>query len=182
MKRILGYGLPPEERKEFGWDADDFPTPALPGSGPGVETSCLLSANFMRLPQRFLSYCYHSTDILSIMIAPSIKEWILFIYFFSDRIYRINWIFSRFPKETVKIASAYQRRFANLKNKIEAAMIYLLMVDRISTLILAYIFSAKRIAYTRFHPRPPCLSGTRWRAGGNRIYKISCLSCKSCLK
>jgi hypothetical protein len=93
MKRILGYGLPSEERKEFGCDADDFPTPALSGSGPGVETSCLLSANFMRLPQRFLYYCYHSIDILSIMIAPSIEEWILFIFFLSDRIYRMKMFF-----------------------------------------------------------------------------------------
>jgi hypothetical protein len=87
------------------------------------------------------------------MIAPSIKEGILFIYFLSDRIYGINWIFSRFPEETVKLASAYQRRFANPKSKIEDAMIYLSMANRISALILAYIFSAKRIVYTRFHPR-----------------------------
>jgi len=53
MKRILRCGLLPEERKEFGGDAYDFPTPALSGSGPGVETISLLSANFMRLPQRF---------------------------------------------------------------------------------------------------------------------------------
>jgi hypothetical protein len=31
----------------------------------------------------------------------------IFKYYFFDRINRMNWIFSRFPKETVKIASIH---------------------------------------------------------------------------
>jgi hypothetical protein len=38
-------------------------------------------------------------------IPDVIKEWILFKYFLSDRINRMNWIFSRFHPETVNSKS-----------------------------------------------------------------------------
>jgi hypothetical protein len=81
-----------------------------------------------------------------------IKEWIHFKYFLSDRINRMNWIFSRFPDETVKIASAWRRKFGNHMRENGNAMICRLIVKRSSALTLAINFSAKRIAYTRFRP------------------------------
>jgi len=35
------------------------------------------------------------------------NEWILFLYYVFDRIYRIKWIFSRFPEETLKTESIH---------------------------------------------------------------------------
>ena len=83
-----------------------------------------------------------------------INEWILFYIIFLDRIYRINWIFSRFPYETVKTASDYRRESGNLLSEIGNAVFYLLIVHRSRALTLAIAFSAKRIANTRFHPEP----------------------------
>ena len=39
--------------------------------------------------------------------------WIRFYYIFLDRIYRMYKIFSRFPEETVKTASALRRKAIN---------------------------------------------------------------------
>jgi len=62
----------PVDRKEFECEAADFPTPALSGSGPGVEAISLLSAKHMGLPQRFLRYCYHHTWTLSMVMNDSV--------------------------------------------------------------------------------------------------------------
>jgi len=72
--------------------------------------------------------------------------------FFSDRINRINRIFSWFPDETVKIACAYRRKFGNNMNHIKDAMDSRLKVYSDHALIVASPFSAERITYTRFHP------------------------------
>jgi len=64
----------------------------------------------------------------------------------------MNWIFSRFPDETVKITSAGRRKLGNHMSEIEDAMLYRLIVDKRSVLTLTINFFAKRIAYTRFHP------------------------------
>jgi hypothetical protein len=81
-----------------------------------------------------------------------INEWILFKNYFFDRIYRINWIFSRFPDETVKTASAYRRKSGDLLSKIRNAAVCLFIMHRSGDLTLAITISAKRIANTRFHP------------------------------
>ena len=75
-----------------------------------------------------------------------------FYILLSDRINRINWIFSRFPDLTVKIASAFRRKFGNERSKTGNAMVYLIVVNRTSSLTLAINFYVKRIEYTWFHP------------------------------
>jgi len=57
------------------------------------------------------------------------KDWIHFKYFLSDRINRMNGILSRFPEETVKIASACRRKLENRMNEMRDAMFYLLLVN-----------------------------------------------------
>ena len=81
-----------------------------------------------------------------------IKEWIHFKFYLSDRINRINWIFSRFLDESVKIASACRWKFCKLMSEFGDSLNCRLTVDRNSALTLAVNYSAKRFAYTRFHP------------------------------
>jgi hypothetical protein len=83
-----------------------------------------------------------------------IKEWIHF--YFSDRINRMNWILSRFPDETVKIASAFRREIGDLMREIANAVVFQQITDSNRALTLAISFSAKRIAYTRFHLETGC--------------------------
>jgi hypothetical protein len=64
----------------------------------------------------------------------------------------MNWIFSRFPDETVKIASACRLKFDKLMSGISDIMIYRQLLNRNSALTLSINFSAKRFEYTRFHP------------------------------
>ena len=62
------------------------------------------------------------------------------------------WIFSRFSDETMKMVSACWRKVGKLMSEIGNAMIYQLVVIRNCDLVWAIHHSAKRIAYTRFHP------------------------------
>ncbi len=64
----------------------------------------------------------------------------------------MNRMFSRFPDETMKIASACRRKLGNHISKIGNAMVYRLMMNGSGALTSAITYSAKRIAYTRFHP------------------------------
>jgi hypothetical protein len=57
-----------------------------------------------------------------------IKEWIHFKYLLSDRINRMNRVFSRFPGDAVKIASACRRKLGSHMNEIHDAPVYLLIV------------------------------------------------------
>jgi hypothetical protein len=65
----------------------------------------------------------------------------------------MNWIFPRFPDETMKIASACRLKFDNRLSEIGDAMVYHLIVNRIKALRLAIISTAKRIPYFQFHPQ-----------------------------
>jgi hypothetical protein len=63
----------------------------------------------------------------------------------------MNWIFSRFPDETVEITFDCRRKLGKHMGEIGDAMIYRLAVNRSSGLTQTIPFSAKRIVYNRFH-------------------------------
>jgi len=63
----------------------------------------------------------------------------------------MNWNFPRFPDETVKIATAFRREIGDLMRGIGKAVVFQKIMDSNRALTLAISFSAKRIAYTRFH-------------------------------
>ena len=64
----------------------------------------------------------------------------------------MNWIFSRFPDETVKITSASHRKFGTHMRKIEYARVYRQLLELNRAVIVAISLSAKRIVYSRFLP------------------------------
>ena len=61
----------------------------------------------------------------------------------------MNWIFSRFPDETVKIPAANRWKFGTHILQVAYNTIYRTTVAINSSMML---FFAKRIAYCRFHP------------------------------
>jgi hypothetical protein len=111
-----------------------FPAPALPGSGSrGRDQQSPLSL-ICAAPPVFFKLLLTPYGYIVKYDVLSLKERILFKYFLSDRINqsslrftsarRINWIFSRFPPETVKIVSAYRRKLEALMTDAGDGLVY----------------------------------------------------------
>jgi hypothetical protein len=116
-----------------------------------------------------------------ICMLALLKEWILILFkdfstgFTSRRpakgrdygsAGRINWILFlhfQFPDETENIQSPSAKERERL-----SLNLYSISVNKINNSVTTCKnFLRSQIEFSQFHPRPPRLSGSRWRAGGN---------------